>query len=273
VLEITEGGWRIDDEKVRSLTKRVQDEVDGSWIVILQLLDNSVYFVEGELGETYLPKKVDGKYHVDGALRLASTAQAGRTFKKVLPIIHALKQNRKIIMAPQTRYFDQPCCENPGHCTNIREADYKRRMLEGISSIRREIKDICYDERATLYHVVNPCGILGFYDSNREEEADGHKGNDPVHLAASGYEKLAQVLTQQVEDGCLAFSGGKRELEEEDPMSQEMRANLPKRRDWIYKAGGAGAWRGGSRGRRGGPGLYGGQFRGARGSGPARYNY
>jgi len=206
-------------------------------------------------------------FHVDGALRLVTPAQAGKTFKKVLPIIHALKHNKKVIMAPQTRYFANSCCEDPAHCTNIGEEDYRRKMLDGISKIRKEMKDICYEERATLYHVVNPCGILGFYDHGRVEEAELHRGSDGVHLAPSGYSKLAEAIVHQVEEEGMTFSGGKRELEEEDPVSQEQRAAQPARRGWIYNVGGAGAWRGGSRGRSGGLGAY----RGPRGGGFTRY--
>ena len=90
---------------------------------------------------------------------------------------------------------------------------------------------------------------------NREEEARTNRGQDPVHLAPVGYDRLAQGIIQQVEADGATFSGGKRELDVGDEMSQSMRESLPKRRDWIYNTGMAGSWRGGSRGRRGGYGA------------------
>jgi hypothetical protein len=255
VLAITEGGWRINNESVEGLVRRVQKEVDSSWIVVFQMLDNSVYYVEGEDGEYYLPRKGDdGKYHVDGSLHLANPSRVSKTIKKVLPVLHALKPNKKLIFAPQARYLVDPCCGAPTHCNNLLEQDYRRRMLERISGIRRELKDICYDERVTSYRVSNPCGMLGFYDNTREKEAETNRGTDPVHLANPGYDTLALGIIQQVEMESSSFNGGKRELEEEDELSQMMRSSLARRRDWIYNTGVAGSWRGGQRGRYGGPG-------------------
>jgi hypothetical protein len=234
-----------------------------------------VYFVEGEDGEFYLPSKGENnKYHVDGALTLATPTQVQKTFRKFLPVLHVLKKNRKLIFAPQARYLEEPCCAAGGHCTNIREDGYRRRMLDRISGIRRELKDLCYDERVTLYRVSNPCGMLGFYDHNREEEAQENRGRDPVHLALPGYDRLAQGIIQQVEAEGASFNGGKRDLEDEDEVSQAMRESLPRRKDWIYNTGVAGSWRGGSRGRRGGHFLArGGQgsSRGQGGHGGNRY--
>jgi len=248
------------------MVDRVLKEVDHTWVIVLQLLDNSLYFVEGESGEFYLPRKDPGgsKYHVDGALHLASSSQVLKAVRKLLPLLHVLKKNKKLIFAPQARYLFTPCCGDSSHCTNMSEEDYRRRMLERISVIRREVKDICYDERITKYRVANPCGMLGYYDFNRSEEASANRGQDPVHLAPAGYDKLAQGIIQQVEMEGAAFNGGKRELEDEDEVSQAMRESLPKRRDWIYNTGVAGSWRGGHRGRRGGQGT----SRG--GAGPSR---
>ncbi len=43
--------------------------VDEDRVVILWVMDYSLYFVEDEAGARYLPKKEDdGKYHIDGQL-------------------------------------------------------------------------------------------------------------------------------------------------------------------------------------------------------------
>jgi len=79
------------------------------------------------------------------------------------------------------------------------EQDYRRSMLEKIRGIRRELKDICYDERVTSYRVANPCGLLGFYDFNREKEAKANRGTDPVHLAIPGYDTMALGIIASTE--------------------------------------------------------------------------
>jgi len=113
VLSITEGGWRINNESVEKLVRKVQKEVDPTWVVVLQLLDNSVYYVEGEDGEFYLPRKGDdGKYHVDCSLHLANPPRVSKTVKKILPVLHALKSNTELIFAPQARYLANLRCSN-----------------------------------------------------------------------------------------------------------------------------------------------------------------
>jgi len=53
--------------------------------------------------------------------------------------------------------------------------------------------------------------------------------------------RLAQGIIQQVEAEGASFNGGKRELEEDDEVSQAMRESLPRRKDWIYNTGVAGS--------------------------------
>ena len=82
VMTITEGGWRINDESVKVLAERVKRDVDSTWVAVFQVFDNSVYFVEGEDGEFYLPRKGENnRYHVDGALTLATPSQVQKTFR------------------------------------------------------------------------------------------------------------------------------------------------------------------------------------------------
>jgi hypothetical protein len=46
VLEITEPGWRVSKDSVEKVVEKIGKEVDSTWIVVLQLLDNSVYLLK-----------------------------------------------------------------------------------------------------------------------------------------------------------------------------------------------------------------------------------
>jgi len=51
--------------------------IEEDMVIILWVLDNSLYFVEDEDGARYLPKRgEDGKYHIEGQLKLATGKQA-----------------------------------------------------------------------------------------------------------------------------------------------------------------------------------------------------
>jgi hypothetical protein len=132
VLEITEPGWRVSKDSVEKVVEKIGKEVDSTWIVVLQLLDNCVYFAEDDDGERHLPRKgADGKYHVEGALKLATASQASKTMMRAMPILRAMPENKKVLMAPQCRYL-RPCCDDQDHCTNCKEESYRRKMLDGI---------------------------------------------------------------------------------------------------------------------------------------------
>jgi hypothetical protein len=99
--------------------------------------------------------------------------------------------------------------------------------------------------------LVNPCGILSLYEDSRLSESLTSLGSDPVHLAASGYTKLAEGIIKQVEEDAVDFKGGKRALEEELEAA-ELGHYLPGRKPWIYLSGQRGSRRGGRGGPRGG---------------------
>jgi hypothetical protein len=46
----------------------------------------------------------DGKYHIDGQLKLATGRQATKVMEKFLPILRRLKKNRKLILVPSPRF-------------------------------------------------------------------------------------------------------------------------------------------------------------------------
>ncbi len=118
-------------------------------------------------------------------------------------------------------------------------------MMASIKEIRRDMKDACHEMRVSNYKVVNCCTLLDL-----SEEADGNSwieamGEDPVHLTEAGLTKLAASVLKISESTDSSFSGGKRDLEEEDDRSFPL---IHGRKPWVY---GPVASRGGGRGGRG----------------------
>ncbi len=161
-------------------------------------------------------------------MKLATASQASKTMMRAMPILRAMPENKKVLMAPQCRYL-RPCCDDQAHCTNCEEELYRRKLLDGIKDIRRALKDLCHDERIHLYKVVNPCGILGLYEESRSWESSASLGSDPVHLAGGGYAKLAEGIVKQVEEDAVDFNGGKRGREDEQE-GEEMGQVIPGRK-------------------------------------------
>jgi hypothetical protein len=115
-------------------------------------------------------------------------------------------------------------------------------MMASIKEIRRDMKDACHEMRVSNYKVVNGCTLLDL-----SEEADGNSwieamGEDPVHLTEAGLTKLAASVLKISESTDSSFSGGKRDLEEDNDRSFPL---IHGRKPWVY---GPVASRGGGRG-------------------------
>jgi len=261
VIDLSEKGMRISAEKVATLEQRIGEPgeedsaIEEDMVIILWVLDNSLYFVEDEDGARYLPKRgEDGKYHIEGQLKLATGKQAVKTMEKFLPVLRRLKKNRKVILVPSPRHICQACCQDKGHCTNRREEGFLHGILGGLKEIRRAIKDACHEWRVTNYKVVNCCSLLELHEDSSYEAWEGAMGSDPVHLTDQGYGKVADSILQMAEGIDAVFSGGKREREEEDDRPAP---TILGRRAWVYGSDGT-QGRGGGRGGLGGRGAAGG---------------
>jgi hypothetical protein len=256
VINLTERGMRITPETVAKLeTKLAEAEgaegdsgelrVEEDMVVVLWVMDNSLYFAEDEDGARNLPKRSeDGKFHIEGQVKLASGRQASKAMERFLPVLRRLKKNRKLILVPTPRFVCNACCTDKNHCVNRKEEGYLSGILEGIKDIRRALRDSCHEWRVSNYKVVNGCTLLGLQDDSSFQEWEDAMGQDPVHFTEKAYGKLAEGIFQMSEGLEAVFSGGKREREEEDERPDPI---LMGRKPWVYGST-AGQGRGGGRG-------------------------
>jgi hypothetical protein len=270
VINLTEKGMRITAETVSKLETKlaeaemeaededvdmVNEKVEDDMVVVLWVMDNSLYFAEDEDGARNLPKRSeDGRYHIEGQVKLATGKQAAKAMERFLPVLKRLKKNKKLIMVPTPRFVCKACCIDKNHCVNRREEGFLSGILEGIKEIRRVLRDSCHEWRLTNYKVVNGCTLLGLQEESSFHEWEEAMGQDPVHLTESGYGKMAEEIFQISEGFEAVFSGGKREREEEEERPDPILAG---RKPWVYGGlsgqgrggrGGRGAPRGGGRG-------------------------
>jgi hypothetical protein len=83
---------------------------------------------------------------------------------------------RKIILTPTARYRDCPCCGTRGHCTNMKDRNYKQWMDGRLAEIRRVVKDYVRMrniKRATIIsldQLITPTAGLSEYLQQRSCE-------------------------------------------------------------------------------------------------------
>jgi hypothetical protein len=253
VLKITKGGWRPSKKGVDEMVKMMAGKDLEGRTVILYGMDNGVYFEEDEEGDRSQPKPdVKGVYHVKGRVELATEKQARGLMANCDLILDRVKDNRKLLVSPGVRYYREPCCETETHCANMSEGGYWRGMSEDLSRIKEAMGETCRDKGIRSYKVVSPVEQLGIRVAMEEDELIKILGEDPVHIAATGYRKLAGSLISMAENPRTVFAGEKREREEYE--EEEWMENYHRRRhEWLFEVvSGSGGWQSGQHARAGG---------------------
>jgi hypothetical protein len=151
-----------------------------------------------------------------------------------------VRENRKMLVAPGVRHYREPCCVMETHCTNLTEGGYRRGMIEDLGRIRDAMGDLCREKGMRSYRVVSPVDQLGIRVAMSEDDLIKILGDDPVHMTAAAYMKLAGSLISLAESPRTIFSGEKREREESEEDGDEGVENYHrKRHEWLYEVGAA----------------------------------
>jgi len=137
----------------------------------------------------------DGRFHVEGALKMADR----ETFKQIVygsvPLLRAGGEGVKIVVAPMPRYITGPCCSNKQHVTNFGEKKYGKQMGDRLADIGDWVKEFVYGKRITNFQVFCPTSLT-MCPAETKEELMAIWGRDPVHLSRHGYAKEARALVE-----------------------------------------------------------------------------
>ena len=150
-------------------------------VLLVQCLDNSVYFCKGEDGSLTLPVKSrdDNKYHVVGELRLASREQMVSILKLIKPILEAVSTAKVMLITCLPRYLHQPCCGTDGHLVDLDE----NKLLSELSTMKRAIRSFLFSEKLKNVSIIDPTSVGAVREKSSYRDA--------VHLTSQEYGKLA----------------------------------------------------------------------------------
>jgi hypothetical protein len=162
VVDVSVPGFRISESSVaqmtEELTSAIADLDDSRTVILLQPFDNSIFYSCKVHGEKILTRKgKDGKFHVEGELKLISKEDMKEIFLLILPLIKAAKGKRIIIMGPLPRYLLARCCGNPGHLTNRNGDNYIDEMIQAIRDVYSWINNTIFMRRI----VACKCSQIG----------------------------------------------------------------------------------------------------------------
>jgi hypothetical protein len=185
---VSKPSWRITRAGCEALAKAVKIAIENQepGTVIMQLLDNSVYYTKAEA-----TCDEDGRYHMSGEIRIATRDMQLDTFKNLHPVFEILGQRKILLVTPLPRYITRGCCEDRGHGTNRADPDYKKKMLANLETMKRNLKDFIFHEGNRSMRLFDPN-----IDLRGLEEADIWE-DDPVHLRRETYLKIAEGIVKQ----------------------------------------------------------------------------
>jgi hypothetical protein len=204
VADLSEPGWRATEFNVEKAVKSLQaclaertSSEEGADVIILHLLDNSIYFAQDSSGRS-LPRRDfdDRKYHMVGSLEVATREEFKEVFNMCVPILRAGGESQKIILMPIARYITGKCCRKMIHMTNYNNSDYARNISKSLDDIRDWSKALAFTKRIRNFKVICPMELLqlDLTDASDKNQLTTIWDSDPVHLNNLGYTMLAEGI-------------------------------------------------------------------------------
>ena len=248
VFRLTSPGFRVTKDNVSGLVATIASLDPQPDCLIIQALDNSAFYCLQEDGTLSLPKRshLDGKYHVEGELRVANEEQTNFLLRSLLPLLRAVPGADVLLVTCLSRYVYSSCCEDSTHVIGRNQPGFKEKLSSGLVAMKRAVRLFVHKEKLTLTRIVDPNTLL--------EDLDTSQHSDPVHPPSQFYVKLADKLTAILEGEAVETNSRPSEgRPEPDPKRIRLVSSSVTRGRPFQRGRGGGGRRGpwGGRGRRG----------------------
>jgi hypothetical protein len=189
-------GWtitRTSAEQMAANISRKLSEEDPA-VVVLHLMDNSVFYVKKEDGSRQLPQQdMAGIYHVDGELRVCAGEVQEDHFRAMRPIFDIIGRRKCIWVAPIPRYVTAGCCNNRSHVSNRCDQYYLEDMRLQLDGLKRHMKEHVYAMGKKNVKVYDPNSDL------REFTSEEIWGEDPIHPSRQVLLKMGESIIAMVD--------------------------------------------------------------------------
>jgi hypothetical protein len=191
-VDVLSSSWltvsRQNMEQLAGQVRKIVLDVDPD-LVILQLLDNSCFYVKQEDGSRQLPKvNKDDICHIKGEVQVASRETQMEHFHTIRPLIDAVGKKKTLLVAPLPRYITTGCCSDRGHTINRLDPYYRENMNMQLESLKRNLKDHVYNMNRRNIKVMDPMLDLRGMDPSEVW------GPNPIILLEEAAGKLADGL-------------------------------------------------------------------------------
>jgi hypothetical protein len=199
VTNLSKPGWVASKENIAEMSDGVRTAaVQGCSAVVLDLYGNSsVRFTQFD-GTTALPYKSGGRFHLNGDVVACPVATFKNIVKSTLPIFNAAGATPCIVVPPLPRYVFAGCCNDTGHCANLKNPEYKEKMLTDFIQLRHILIKELVANGVKNFKVLDTCSATALHSTanttTRIEALAAVTAHDGVHLSREGYFNLARNI-------------------------------------------------------------------------------
>jgi hypothetical protein len=211
--------WRIYKGSASQLVKLAIEaiEIQEPKTIIMQLLDNSCYFARCWDGSRLPPTKtMDGGYHMLGEVMLCTRDTQLEHFKALKPLFDLVGKRKGLLITPMPRYLVRGCCADPEHATNVKDPQYKNKMMADFEEMRGNFKKFLFHDGYRNMKMLDPNVDL------RGLAEDEVWGEDPVHPLAAAYKKIAARVIKITNSMSKEASSGQTEAKRRREDSNEV---------------------------------------------------
>jgi hypothetical protein len=174
-------------------------------VVLVQLLENSIYQCKLENGDRVLPKKGhDRTYHAKGELCVVNRDTLRELFSAIQPIFKVTRGFQCIFLTPLPRYLWTRCCSDPPYIKNSEDPGYAAGMGKSLHELNRSLKNMIFTRKLkdiSLLNSLEALGIVSTADANATDDDEGRViakwGADPVHPTSAAYRELAAKVASK----------------------------------------------------------------------------
>jgi hypothetical protein len=196
VVPISQPGCSVTRESVDSVVRRLDAELKKDDIVLIQWLENSIFFMlNSDTGSMVLPKRdeQDGIFHVTGKVTVSKDVQLETLLDKLEPLLSGYPDNLKLLLCPLVRYLEDCCAMHPRD-EMVRKEDRIRQMKE-LYKLRRVLKSWIIRKKFKNVIMFDPLACLGAAASVDKAKA---VMADCFHLNARARETVAVKVKEQI---------------------------------------------------------------------------
>jgi hypothetical protein len=181
-------GWTVSRPNAEFVADKIRKAIadEDPDLIVLQLLDNSVFYARAEDGSRVLPRKgADNWYHVEGELQICGRESQISQLEAFKPILDAVGKKNCLWVAPMPRYLHKNCCADPSHITNRNHRFFQEDMEEQLDRYKWGMKEHMRALGRKNIKILDPS-----YDLRSMAEHEVW-GDDPVHPSEAAYSKIA----------------------------------------------------------------------------------